>query len=206
MFSMDDVPFAPGASPFRCKGILYLDAIEFFELHIRGGREALLGRMKDPALRDYLSRSFVVGGWYDLFPLLAFVGSAALATGQPLLETSRALARWTVPRQFSGIYKFLLKMASPEMTVRNLPRLSGSYFDFVRVEIEEVGPKTFTSNGSGVPAVAAPMYMAVSEVAIVYALECAGAKKARHRWLPQIPEGRTHGMDVVRVRRQVTWE
>ena len=206
MFSMDGIPFAQGTSPFRCKGILYVDCLEFFDQTVRGGRAALFERLPSAALRDFLGRSFVVGGWYDVFPLLSMLGSASITAGQPLLETSRTIARASVPRQFRGLYKFLLKMASPEMTMRNLPRVGGAYFDFVRVEVEEVRPKTFMSSSAGVPLIAAPVYMAVSEVAVVHALELAGARGLRHRWLPQGSEGQAHGMDVVRIRREVSWD
>ncbi len=206
MFSMDDIPFAPGASPFRCKGVLYVDTLDFCDENIRGGRAAVLERVTNNALRDYLGRAFVVGGWYDLFPLLALHGSASMAMGQPFLELVRKISRASIPRQFTGIYKFLLKMASPEMTMRNLPRIGAAYYDFVRVDVSEVRPKTFTSSASGVPAIAASPYMAATEIGVVHALEVAGAKRVRHRWLGQVPEGRVHGMDVVRVRREVSWE
>ncbi|MDC0740300.1 hypothetical protein [Polyangium mundeleinium] len=206
MFSMDGIPFAPGTSPFRCKGVLYVDTLDFIDENVRGGRAAVLERVTNAALREFLGRAFVVGGWYDIFPLLAVHRSASLTTAQPFLETIRNVARARVPRQFTGLYRFLLKMASPEMTMRNLPRISGTYYDFVRVDVAEVRPKTFAASASGVPAIAASAYMAATEFGVVHALELAGARRVRHRWLSQVPEGRAHGLDVVRVRREVSWE
>jgi len=203
---MDGIPFAPGTSPFRCKGVLYVDTLEFLEENVRGGRDAVVSRLTNAALREFLGRAFVVGGWYDVFPLLAIHGSMSVVMGQPLLEVVRKISRARIPRQFSGLYKFLLKMASPEMTMRNLPRIGGAYYDFVRVDVAEVRPKTFMSTASGVPAVVAPAYMASTEIAVVHALELAGGRRVKHRWLSQVPEGRAHGMDVVQVRREVSWE
>ncbi|MDI1442967.1 hypothetical protein [Polyangium sp. 6x1] len=206
MFSMDGIPFAPGTSPFRCKGVLYVDTLDFIDENVRGGRAAVLERVTNAALREFLGRVFVVGGWYDVFPLLAMHGSVSMVAGQPFLEVIRMISRARIPRQFTGLYRFLLKMASPEMTMRNLARISGTYYDFVRVDVAEVRPRTFASSASGVPAVAAPAYMAATEIGVVHALELAGARRVRHRWLSQVPEGRAHGMDVVCVRREVSWE
>jgi hypothetical protein len=206
MFSMDKVPFAVGSSPFRCKGILYVDALEYFDSQVEGGRAVLLPRLGRADLSSFFNQNFLVGGWYDVFPLLALVGSASVALGLPQLEVTRMLARVSVPKQFRGLYKFLLKMASPEMTMRNLPRVGSSYFDFVRVDVAEVRPRTYTTSGSGIPMLAAPAYMAVTEIALVTALELAGARGVRHRWLPQVAEGKKQGMDVVQIRRELSWE
>jgi hypothetical protein len=203
---MKDVPFPPGTSPFRCKGILYADTFEFADLYVRGGRAALFRRIEDAALRDFLDQPFVVGGWYDIFPLVALHGVAAIATGEPALEITRKVARAQVPRQFRGLYKFLLKISSPERMMRTLPRLANAYYDFVRVEVEEIRPRTFISTGCGVPAVIASAYMGSTEVGVLTALEIAGARGVRHRWLSPRPEGRVHGMDVVCVRREVSWD
>jgi hypothetical protein len=54
--------------------------------------------------------------------------------------------------------------------------------------------------------VAAPAYMAMTEIALMELLTIAGAKGIRHRWLPNEPAGKQHGVDVVRVRREVSWE
>ncbi|MDC3952982.1 hypothetical protein [Polyangium jinanense] len=206
MFSMDGIPFAPGTSPFRCKGVLYVDTLDFLDENVRGGRAVVLDRVTNAALREFLGRPFVVGGWYDLFPLLAMHGSASVVMAQPFLEMIRMVSRARIPRQFTKLYRFLLKMASPEMTMRNLSRIVGAYYDFVRVDVAEVRPKTFVLSASGVPSIAAPAYMVATEFGVVHALELAGARRVRHRWLSQVPEGRAHGMDVVRVRREVSWE
>lgn len=206
MFSMDRIPFAVGASPFRCKGVLYVDALEYFDAEIKGGRAALLQRFGRAELLSFFNQNFLVGGWYDVFPVLALIGSASIALGQPQLEVARMVARASVPKQFRGLYKFLLKMASPEMTMRNLPRVGNAYFDFVRVDVAEVRPRTFTSSASGVPLLAAPAYMAVTEIGVVTALSLAGGRNVRHRWLPQVPEGQKQGMDVIQVRREVGWD
>jgi hypothetical protein len=206
MFSMDGIPFAPGTSPFRCKGVLYLDTLDFFDENVRGGRAAVLAWVTNAALREFLGRAFVVGGWYDLFPLLAMHGTASVSMAQPFLEFIRRVSRARIPWQYTGLYRSLLKMASPEMTMRNLSRIVGTYYDFVRVDVAEVRPKTFAASASGVPAIAASAYMAATEFGVVHALELAGAQRVRHRWLSQVPEGRAHGMDVVCVRREVRWE
>jgi hypothetical protein len=202
---MKGIPFVPGAGPFRCKGILYVDTIAFIDENIRGGRAALIRGMPDGDMRFFLGQSFLVGGWYDLFPLLMLQSAAAVATGEPFLHIVRKVARFQIPRQFRGLYKYLLKMASPDMMMRNLPRVTNAYFDFVRVEVEEVRPRTYRSLGCGVPAEAASAYMASTEISVTTALEIAGAREIRHRWLPTRPGGSAHGIEVVCVHREVSW-
>ena len=205
MFWMADVPFEPGASPFRCKGILYVDTLAYFDEHIQGGRRALFGYVEDRKLRSFLADPFMVGGWYDIFPLVALQSVAASFARMPYLEIVREVARWQLPRQFRGIHRFLLKLSTPELVMMNLPRLAEKYYDFVRIAVREVRPKTYESTACGVPAAAASAYMISSDVAIRAALELAGASGVRVHWFPLEPDGEAHGVPMMRTRRQTSW-
>lgn len=205
MFWMEHVPFEPGESPFHCKGILYLDTLAFFDERVPGGRDALFADIGEPKLRAFFGQHFVVGGWYDVFPLLALQSVAASALAMPYLEVIRAVARAQVPNQFRGVYKFLLKLSSPDMVMNSLPRLSAKYYDFVKSEVRQVRAKLYESSGEGVPLVAASAYMISTDVGIREALELAGAQGVRLHWLPVEPMGEAHGIPIVRTRREATW-
>ncbi|MCC6554304.1 MAG: hypothetical protein IT372_15085 [Polyangiaceae bacterium] len=205
MFWMHDVPFDPGASPFRCKGVLYQDTLAYFDERLRGGRGTLFGIIDDAKLRGFLEQRFVIGGFYDVFPLVALQSAAAQLTRMPYLELVREVARWQVPRQLSSLHKFLLKLASPEQVIMSLPRLAERYYDFLRVSVRQVKPRTYETIGCGTPAAVASAYMISSDVAIRAALDLTGATGVRIHLLPLEPDGEAHGIPVTRTRRQVSW-
>jgi hypothetical protein len=201
----DDIPLPPGSSPFRCKGIMYLDTLRYFDEHARDGRAGLFACVKDKLLRGFLTQSFVVSGWYDVLPMIGLHRAGVLATGRPYLELVRDVTRWQMPQQLRGIYKFVLKLTSPDMIMRNLARATNTYYDFARVDIQQIRPKTYETSSSGVPAPLAPAYMASTEVGVKMILEVTGVSDARQRWLKMEPEGSRDGVETVRVRREITW-
>jgi len=205
LFWMHEIPFEPGASPFRCKGLMYLDTLTYFDERFQGGRAALLRHVEEPVLARFLSQYFVIGGWYDVFPLLALNGLAARVTGTAFLEVIRDVARWQVPRHFHGVYRFLLKLTSPDMVMANLPRLGDKYFDFVRIETQKLREKTYESSASGIPALAASAYLTSTDVAMRAALELAGAQGVRIHRHPLRPDGEAHGLAIVTTKRVVSW-
>lgn len=202
---MDDIPLRPGQSPFHCKGVMYLDTLRYFDEHAPGGREALFSSLRDPEVRAFLAQPFVVGGWYDVLPMIALHRAGVLVTGRPFLELVRDVTRWQMPEQLRFIYRFVLKLSSPDMVMRNLARTAGKYYDFPRVEVHQISPKKYQTSSSGVPAPLAPAYMVSTEVGLKMILEEAGVADSRQRWLPMEPEGSRDGVEVVRVRREVTW-
>src|SRR5690349_4733816 len=73
------VPFAPGESPFRGKGVTYRNFVDYVEEHLPGGRERLLAAIADPALRAFAAQRFLAGTFYDQMPMI------------PIFETTAAL-------------------------------------------------------------------------------------------------------------------
>jgi hypothetical protein len=201
-----DVPFAPGESPFRCKGVNYVDAIAYYTAHVPGGWEGLISSIGEPRLKAYLSQRFLAGTWYDVFPFVVAHRVTSLSAGQPYLDFIRRMAAWTLDREFRGIYKVFLKIGRPDAVVRSLPDIANKYYDFLRVEVKQIGPGHYETRASGLPTVVAPSYQTASEVAVIKALEITGARNIRHRWMPTEPVGQAHGLPVVRVRREMRWE
>lgn len=205
-FAIDAVPFAPGEAPFRLKGVVYNDLFLYLDEQIPGGRSVVLDGLKASKLGPFFTQPFVNVGWYDIFPLVALQKAAAQVVEIPHLDLVRGFARWTFPRQVYGIYKFLLKLTTPDTMVRSLGRAVGQFYDFVRVDVEQVRPKMYRSRGSNIPEMLAPPYMASSEVALLMLLDIAGAKGVRHRWLPPTDDGELHGVRLVSVAREISWE
>lgn len=206
VFATHETPFEPGTSPFHCKGIMVIDTLLYFDEQVPGGRAAVLARFSDPKLRLYFAQPFVAGGWYDAFCVMALYRSGSLLLGRPYLDVVRGVTRASFPRQVRGIYKFLLKLQSPEMMMRSMHRASSQFYDFTRVEVREIRPRTFQSATGGLPVSIAPTYMAASESAVLQLLEFAGARGVRHRWLSPEDDGEAHGQKLTTVRREVSWD
>lgn len=205
-FAIDAVPFAPGESPYRIKGVVYNDLFAYLDEQIPGGRAVVLNRLKASKLEPFFAQPFVSIGWYDIFPLVALQKAAAHTLETPHLDLVRSFARWTFPRQVYGVYKFLLKLTTPDTMVRSLGRAVAQFYDFVRVDVEQVRPKMYVSRGANIPDMLAPPYMASSEVALLILLDIAGAKGVRHRWLPPTDDGEQGGVRLVTVTREISWE
>lgn len=202
----EEVPFVPGESPFRCKGLLYTELMSYCEEHLQGGWETVFKMIGDARLRGFLRTRFVVGGWYDVFPFITANRAVALRLGQPYLEWLRKFARWQLERQLNGVYRFFLKVGSPEWVVQRLPGLVSKYYEFLRSEIEQTGPKTYLSRVYGVPAIAEAGYKVSTEAGILLVLEMAGAKNIRHRWLTSEPDGEKHGIKIIKMVREIRWD
>jgi hypothetical protein len=200
------VPFEAGDSPFRCKGVSYVDSIAYYNEHVPGGWEGLTASIEEPRLKAYLSQRFLASTWYDVFPFVTAHRVSSIAAGQPYLDFIRRLAAWTIDRQFRGIYRVFLKIGRPDAVVRSLPDIAAKYYDFLRVDVKQIGPGHYETRAGGLPTVVAPSYQVASEVAVIKALEIAGARNIRHRWMPAERDGEAHGLPLVRVRREIRWE
>ena len=205
-FALDAVPFAPGEAPYHCKGVNYTDLFVYMDEQIPGGRAAVFERLKNSRLIPFLQQRFVNVGWYDVFPLVSLQRTAAVAMELPHLEFVRRFAKWTFPRQVHGIYKFLLKLTTPDMMTRSLPRAANQFFDFLRVDVEQMKPGMYRSRASNIPEMLAPPYMVSSESGVVTLLELSGAKGIRHRWLAPTDDGEAYGIKLVAVTREISWE
>ena len=195
----------PGKGPWHVKGLVYVGALDYYGTHVARGLEAVLERLAPP-LVEFLGQRFLPGGWYDVGPLTIVAQAAAIASGTPHLDLLRQMTRTQAERDIRGVYRVLLKVASPEMVMRRLPQMAGKYLDFVRAEVREVRPKCWESTAHGVPSVAMHAYMAVSEAFITRALQLAGAKELRHRWFPLEEEGAIGEVALMKIRRELSWQ
>ena len=203
--SEEALSYAPGEGPLRAKGNIYLGAIRYYQAQVPGGVPAVLARLTQPKLVAFLGQRFVAGGWYDVGPLAPFGEAAAQVAGLAHLDFLKQQARAQAMTDIHGVYKVLLKLASPEMVMSRLPRAANQYFDFVRAEVKELAPRHWESHAHGIPAVAAGTYMATTEAFVVRALELAGAKNVRHRWFTPEPAGSHQGIAIVTTRRELSW-
>jgi len=199
-------PFAPGTSPFHVKGNGYRGQIDYIQAHVPGGLAAVLEQVPGKELAAYLGQPFLAGSWYDLFPFVALQKAAGLTLGISGLEFATRFSRFQAQRDISGLYRLLLKLASPEMVMARLPKVAGQYYDFIEVTVSEVEKGVFESRISGAPAVAAGMYRVSSTAFVQEALTAAGAKGVNVQWVGATPAPDRHGVKIVTLTRRVSWQ
>ena len=168
--------FAPGTSPFRCKGVVYKGLLASADERCPGGTAAVMARIEDPALRAFFERPFLAASYYDLLPIVPFGQVAAHIAGMPYLAYVRDGGRWQAQQDVHGIYRVLLHLATPRMVCARLPRLTLQYFDFGRTTGHLVGHDRYESSMSGIPRPILAWLQAALTGFIPVALETAGAK------------------------------
>src|SRR5688500_9646383 len=103
LIASEALVYAPGTGPFRAKGTIYLGAQRFYAQAVAGGLEAVLSRLSDVRLTEFLRQKFVAGGWYDVGPLVPFGEAAAQVAGTAHLEFLRTQARAQAQTDINGV-------------------------------------------------------------------------------------------------------
>lgn len=194
-----------GQSPFHVKGVLFQGLFEWLDRHVEGGRARVIADCS-PDLRAFLEKPLLAGSWFDVFALVDTTVVAAKVNGTGHLATMRSIAIEQCERDFHGVYKMLLRLASPDAVLERIPKTAQTYFDFVTAEVEKVGPGHYRTVGRGIPVHAMHAYMAVTEAFLTRVLVLTGAKDLQHRWLPPEADGYHGAIARVRARREIRWD
>ncbi|MEJ7732565.1 MAG: hypothetical protein WKG00_25590 [Polyangiaceae bacterium] len=171
-------PSLPGR-PFRVKGLVYLGTRGFYADTVPGGLDAVLTAAGDPALVKFMGQVFVPGGWYDQRPLLRLGQAAARLLGIPYTSLVRTLAAKAAHRDIHGVYRVLLKLASPELVASRLPRAAIQYFDWGSAQGRMVEPGLYQASIVGVPEEVLVWLGATLEGFVPVALGRAGARDVK---------------------------
>ncbi len=134
----------PGSSPFRCKGLVYLGAKEFYAKKIpdpEGGAQWIA----DGHLRAFWNQHFLASTWVDALPIVALSRAAARVSNVPHNALVRDNARFVAERDIQGVYRLLLRVASAGMVAARLPKAFLQYFNFGKI-----GEQTSESKSSEV--------------------------------------------------------
>ena len=123
-------PFPIGDSPFHVKGVLYLGTLSFFEQNATGGTQALLDEIDDPDLLRFIKQRFLPSSWYDVLAAPQLIDAEARAMRLGVKPYLLHRTKWQAKRDLGGVYRFVLKLASPELVVKRLPRIALQMFDF----------------------------------------------------------------------------
>jgi hypothetical protein len=199
------IMFAPGEGPFRAKGTVYTGLVVSTDQRCPGGFKAVLDNLPDDALRAFFTQRFLASSRYDIFPIIPFSRAAAKLAGLPPLQYSKEGARFAANRDIHGVYRFLLKLASPRLVAERLPRAYMQYFDFGQVEGRSLGEREFEIVGRGFPEPVAEWLVTAIEGFVPVAMQIAGARGILTRIDPLVREGEQHGVPLVRSRLHLMW-
>jgi hypothetical protein len=145
-------PFAPGASPFRQKGNAYIGDRPWLDHAVRGGYDAAVAAIADPAARAFLAQRFLASEWYDAYPGALLELTAAKLRGVPFAKHRREAGAFHARQTVRGIYAALLAFVSNESVALWGPRIAALYFDFGKTTSRVIGPNAVASSRVGIPA------------------------------------------------------
>jgi hypothetical protein len=169
----------PGASSFHVKGIVYKRTHEYFRERHPVGPTAVLEHLPTAELRAFFEQPFTAGGWYDALPIAPLIRAEARALGQPLSAYLRDRAEFQARLDVNGLYRMLLKLATPELVASRLPRMIGQVVDFGAVELSEQRKGHVVATIRGMPHSLTEWYSSAITVYCEVALGLAGAPNPR---------------------------
>lgn len=172
----------------NAKGLVYVGARTFYAERIPGGIAAVDGALESDAARGFLQQHFIPGAWYDVEPLQALNAAAGRVARVSPFQLIRESARWQAHRDIHGVYRMLLRLATPDLVVTRLPRAAVQYFDFGVVSGEWASPGVYRAEARGIPAHLRLWFNAAIEGFAPVALETAGAKDVEVRALAPAAE------------------
>lgn len=197
--------FKFGESPFHAKGVLYIGTQSFFEANLQGGFARFLESIEQPELRAFISKRFLAGSWYDVMPVPALIAVEARALGMPLDSYLLHRTRWQATRDLSGVYGWVLKVATPGAVAARLPRIFAQMFDFAVIGEQQVEHEHTTAFLGGIPDPLVPWLTSGISVYADTAVKLAGARKVEVAVASE-PERAQSGLALRRMRIEVAWK
>jgi hypothetical protein len=200
-----EAPSPVGENPFHAKGSVFRTTGEILDQYVEGGLPAVLERVGDPALRAFWEQPLLAGAWYDVFGMVMLVREIARMRGVPYFKVVSEMSRLVAMADLNGIYRALLRLATPELIAPRLPRIQARYMDFGNVVVGSVSRGRADATRTGHPRVLAHWYVAVITGFMPCILEAAGAKTPRIRWSPPVTDGMVAGFETVSIRFEAAW-
>ncbi len=165
-----------GSGPFHVKGVLYLGTQKYFKTEVPDGLGRLAATLDDPAVREFIQGKFLASSWYDVLPVAPLIRAEAEVCHQTVPSYLRKRAAFQAREDISGVYRWLLKLASPELVALKIPRLLTQIFDFGDSYTERLEDHVVHMELRDFPAVLGEWYSTAFEVYAETALGLAGAK------------------------------
>lgn len=200
----EQIPLAPGTSPFRMKGDSYNAAMLFLNSRVPGGFPAVVAAM--PAnMQAFFKQSFRPSDWYDVVPNPYMHTIAAKLRGIPFRAHIQDNGSWHAEHAMRGPLRTLLRVLSHENVALWLPRISATYHDFGKTETKPVGDGKVRGKRTGMPRSLVPWYTALSAAFCEKALSIGGASNPRMLYGTAEPEGSRSGQDIYSLHFEIMW-
>ncbi len=170
-----------------------------------GGLENVSRFLPDDAHRAFVKQVFLPVGWYDAIPLYAFAKAIAQSEKRSVEEFLHERTIQAARTDLTGMYKLILRVASPDMVASRLQRATSRYFDFGVSEVVESAPGRSSGKFSGVPRPVGEWCAAVFPGYAVEVLKVAGAKMPNARVDALESTGLQEGVELVALRIHLSW-
>jgi hypothetical protein len=193
----------PVDTPFMGRGILFSGVVAFIKDKSPGGAAAVKAQL-GPNAAD-LDRIYLAASEYPIGPLVRIARAAAAANSREVFPFVRERALAAADVDLRGIYKLLLKVASPESTAGALWKAFNRYFAPCRADSREVGRGHMGGTLSGIPNCIDGWYVAATEGFCYRAVELAGAKGITITWGAPTADAPRVGISTSRIDFDVRW-
>ncbi len=199
----DDPPMPPGTGPFHIKGGGFLGHLAWVDASYPGGRAAFLEALS-PEMRAYFGNVFLASSWYDLLALASAGHVCARTLGMRYRAFVAMRSRHQAQLDLTGMYRMLLRLASPRMVASRIPKVMAQYLDFgsSRVLDESDGGVTFEI--AGVPTLLVDWMSGVYEGFLDVVVTTAGGKTPTFR-ADTLHHASSHGFPAVTLRVDARW-
>jgi hypothetical protein len=196
---------APGSGPFHIKGLAIHGLLAYVAQKIPGGTARVIESIADPRVRQYVKQPFLAASRYDIVPYLHLAAAAAAAAGAPPKRFLAEQCAWQAERDVGGVYRLLLKVASPETVAHRLGLAWGRYFDFARLDVVSVTPGCVVLSVRELPSILLPWYRSGACAAGDTVIALAGAFDVKVKLTRPEADGETAGFPLCRFELRRTW-
>src|SRR5690349_3398739 len=93
----------------------------FFAAKVPGGLQELYRSIDDPELLAFIQQKFLPCAWYDVLPVVPLIRAEAKAMRHSVRRYLQLRSGYQAHQDLSGVYRFLLKIASTEAVALRLP-------------------------------------------------------------------------------------
>lgn len=197
--------FKVGEGPFRVRGLAYLNALDYADKRLPGGRAALLAELEGDPYAPYLEQIFIVSADYDVSPLARLFVACAKLEGQPPLQFIQRRSEASARIDLHGMWKPLFKTSSPEAMAERLHMAFNRYYQPCEARNVGLEPGRFVAELGKLPQPMAGVYVSSTRGFVHAALELAHARGVEVFFEPAVPDGKLEGVPLLRTRFAVTW-
>jgi hypothetical protein len=196
-------PIPIGTGPFHIKGAGFLGHMAWVDSSFPGGRQAFLAALT-PSMRAYFENVFLALSWYDLLTLASAGHVCAKTLGLPFREFIAMRGRHQAKLDTEGMYKVLLRLASPRLIAPRIPKVMSQYLDFGEVKIKKEEAYGLAFDVTGVPVILSDWMLGVYEGFLDVVIPAAGGT-APILYADVAPQGSAHGFALGTLKVEIRW-